>query len=137
LSLSWASSIQSTPLQPISFIHVLILSHLCLGLPIGLFPSCFPVSVHRIWAGHVWNDTVVQMSLGFFRSDSRLEIFPGGHLRHLQLINCYAVPPSFSYLGITLLLLFFDGLDAFWVVLIYWVVIKMNILRSPCFRNHN
>jgi hypothetical protein len=42
-SLSWANSIQSIPLHPTSWRSVLILSsHLRLGLPSGLFPSCFP-----------------------------------------------------------------------------------------------
>ena len=43
LSLSWANSIQSIPPHPTSWRSVLILSsHLCLGLPSGLFPSGFP-----------------------------------------------------------------------------------------------
>ena len=42
-SLSWASPIQSTYPQPTSCRSILILStHLCLGLPSGLFPSGFP-----------------------------------------------------------------------------------------------
>ena len=42
LSLSWASSIQSIPPHPTSWRSILILSHLRLGLPSGLFPSCIP-----------------------------------------------------------------------------------------------
>ena len=43
LSLSWASSIQSTPPHPSSWRSAFILSsHLRLGLPSGLFPSGFP-----------------------------------------------------------------------------------------------
>ena len=43
LSLSWASSIQSTPPHLTSWSSILILSsHLRLGLPSGLFPSGFP-----------------------------------------------------------------------------------------------
>ena len=43
LSLSRASSIQSIPPHPTSWRPILILSsHLCLGLPSGLFPSRFP-----------------------------------------------------------------------------------------------
>ena len=42
LSLPWASSIQTTHPHPIFRRSILILSsHLCLGLPIGLLPSCF------------------------------------------------------------------------------------------------
>ena len=42
LSLSWARSIQSLPPHPTSWRSILISSHLCLGLPSGLFPSGFP-----------------------------------------------------------------------------------------------
>jgi len=42
-SLSWASSIQSTLPNPTPWRSILILSsHLCLGLPSGLFPADFP-----------------------------------------------------------------------------------------------
>ena len=43
LSLSWSSPIQSIYPHPTSWRTILILStHLHLGLPSGLFPSCFP-----------------------------------------------------------------------------------------------
>ena len=43
LSLSWASPIQSTYPHPTSWRSIPILyTHLCLGLPSGLFPSSFP-----------------------------------------------------------------------------------------------
>ena len=43
LSLSWASPNQSTYPHPTSWRSIVILStHLCLGLPSGLFPSGFP-----------------------------------------------------------------------------------------------
>ena len=43
LSLSWASPIQSIYPHPTSWRSILILyTHLCLGLPSGLFPSGFP-----------------------------------------------------------------------------------------------
>jgi len=41
LSLSWANSIQSPQPPPTSWRSILS-SHLCLGLPSGLFPSGFP-----------------------------------------------------------------------------------------------
>ena len=43
LYLSWTTSIQSMPSHPTSWRSILMLSsHLCLGLPMGLFPSGFP-----------------------------------------------------------------------------------------------
>jgi len=42
LSLPWASPIQSIYLPPTSWRSSLISTHLCLGLPSGLFPSGFP-----------------------------------------------------------------------------------------------
>ena len=43
MSVSWASPIQSLYPHPTSWRSILILStHLCLGLPSGLFPSGFP-----------------------------------------------------------------------------------------------
>jgi hypothetical protein len=46
LSLFWASSIQSIPPHPTSWISILILStHLRLGLPSGLIPSRFPTKI--------------------------------------------------------------------------------------------
>ena len=45
LSLSWVSPIQSIYPHPTSWRSILILStHLCLGLPSGLFPSGFPTN---------------------------------------------------------------------------------------------
>ena len=45
VSLSWARSFQSTTSAPICLIIILILSsHLCLGLPSGLFLSGFPTN---------------------------------------------------------------------------------------------
>ena len=45
-SLSWASPIQSIYPHPTSWRSILILStHLCLGLPSGLFPSDFPTKI--------------------------------------------------------------------------------------------
>ena len=44
LFLSWASSIQSMPPHPNSWrSHVILSSHLDLGLPSGLLPSGFPI----------------------------------------------------------------------------------------------
>jgi hypothetical protein len=45
-SLSWAISIQSIPLDLIYLRALLILSfHPCIGLPSGIFPSCFPIKI--------------------------------------------------------------------------------------------
>jgi len=47
LSLFWASPIQSIYPHSTSWRSILILStHLCLGLPSGLFPSGFPSKIH-------------------------------------------------------------------------------------------
>jgi len=47
-SLSWAKCILSTTSHHISVRSIIILSyHLRLGLPIGLFPSCFPTKILR------------------------------------------------------------------------------------------
>jgi len=46
LSLSWANPIQTTCPHPTSWRSILILStHLCPGLPSGLFPSGFPTKI--------------------------------------------------------------------------------------------
>ena len=53
LSLSWASPIQFIYPHPTSWRSTLILStHLCLGLPTGLFTSCFPNPSHHPYAPH-------------------------------------------------------------------------------------
>ena len=75
LSLSWASSIQSIPLHLTSWRSVLILSsHICLGLPSGLFPSGFPTKtlytpllspVHSTWpTHHILLDFITKKILG-------------------------------------------------------------------------
>jgi hypothetical protein len=49
LSLSWARSIQSIPPHPTSWRGIrVLLSHLCLGHPIGLFRSGFPTKTQYI-----------------------------------------------------------------------------------------
>jgi len=46
LSISWARSIQSLPPKPTFWRSILMLpSHLCVGLPSGLFPLCFPTKI--------------------------------------------------------------------------------------------
>ena len=65
LSLSWANSIQSPQTPPTSWRSILILSsHLCLGLPNGLFPSGFLTRtlIHRyIYTYHY--SIIIQTSL--------------------------------------------------------------------------
>jgi len=53
-SLSWARWIKSTPSHPISQSSILILfSHLCIGLPSGLFPLGFPTKIlHTFLISH-------------------------------------------------------------------------------------
>jgi hypothetical protein len=49
LSLSWARSTKSLPPHLTSWSSILILSsHLCLGLPSGLFPRIFPTKILHI-----------------------------------------------------------------------------------------
>jgi hypothetical protein len=43
--LSWVRSIQFIPSHPISLRFILLRTHLCLGLPSGLFPSGFPTNI--------------------------------------------------------------------------------------------
>jgi hypothetical protein len=56
LSLSWVSSIQSIPPHLTSWSSILILpSHLCLGLPSGLFPSGFPTrTLYTPFPSPIW-----------------------------------------------------------------------------------
>jgi hypothetical protein len=56
-SLSWARWIQFTPSHPISLRSILLLSsHLRLGLPSGLFLSCFPTKIlYAFHTSSLWN----------------------------------------------------------------------------------
>jgi hypothetical protein len=67
-SLSWAISIQSTPVHPISLRSILILStHLRLGLPSGHYHSCYmPRSSHPSWldySNYTWRRVQVMKLL--------------------------------------------------------------------------
>jgi hypothetical protein len=55
LSLPWVTCIQSTPFHPISLRSILMLYfHLRLGLPSGLFLSCFPTKIlYALLISHV------------------------------------------------------------------------------------
>jgi hypothetical protein len=74
VSLSWASSIQSVPPYPTSWISILILSsYLRLGLPSGLFPSIcptktmytpFPSPIHATCPAHLIIDLITRTILG-------------------------------------------------------------------------
>ena len=65
LSLSWASPIQSIYPHPTSWISILILStHLRLGLPSGLLPSCFPTKTLYTPSPHPYAPHAVYAIMG-------------------------------------------------------------------------
>ena len=69
LSLSWVSPIQSIYPHPTSWRFILILStHLCVGLPSGLFPSGFPTKTLYIPSPHPYAPHA--QSISFFSISS-------------------------------------------------------------------
>ena len=72
LSLSWASPIQSIYPHPTSWRSILILStHLCLGLPSGLFPSGFPTKTLYATVKSKTKYTKQRQSSVYFLTDGR------------------------------------------------------------------
>ena len=66
-SLSWASPIQSIYPHPTSWRSVLILTtHLCLGLPSGLFPSGFPTKTLYTPLTYTYINKIFWMKWGIF-----------------------------------------------------------------------
>ena len=99
LSLSWASSIESISPHPTSWRSILILSHLCLGLPSGLFR--FPHQ-NPAYTSPVPRMRYMPRPSHSSRFHHQYNIVWAVHIiqlliMHLPLLPCYLIPPRPKY----------------------------------------
>ena len=93
LSLSWASPIQSTYPHPTSWRSILILStHLCLGLPSGLFPSGFPTKTLYAPSPHPYAPHAQPISFFSILTPAQYWVRSTDHLAPRYAVS--SIPPS-------------------------------------------
>ena len=101
LSLSWASPIQSTCPHLTSWRSILILStHLCLGLPSGLFPSGFPTKTLYTPSPHPYVPHAKPISFFSILSPAQYWVRNTDHLPLRYAVSSiprYLVPPRSKY----------------------------------------
>ena len=92
LSLSWASPIQSIYPHPTSCRSILILpTHLCVGLPSGLFPSSFPTKTLYTPSPHLYAPHAQPISFFSILSSAHYWVSSTNHLAPRYAIS--SIPP--------------------------------------------
>ena len=101
LSLSWVCPIQSIYPHPTSWRFILILStHLCIGLPSGLFPSFFPTKTLYIPSPHPYAPHAQPISFFSILSPTQYWVSSTNHLAPRYAISSiprYLVAPRSKY----------------------------------------
>jgi len=99
LSLSWASPIYSTYPQPTSWRSILIQStHLCVGLPSGLFPSGLPAKTLYTPSPHSYAPHAQPISFFSILSPGQYWVRSTNHLAPRYAISSIPpLPPSASF----------------------------------------
>ena len=97
LSLSWARPIQSIHPHPTSWRSILILStHLCLGLPSGLFPSGFPTKTLYTPSPHPYVPHAQPISFFSILSPAQYSVSSTNHLAPRYAISSIPTLPRHS-----------------------------------------